>query len=318
LIRKGRWRVRQHLIDEACFLAAVRPTRRCHRLTRPRNEQPCSMPSRACSPQPSPTGAQRRRLSRCLERAREQPGAPSRCNGRGGLPCFVCGTTLHRTVTGRPHHRVTARTASDDAGTIASYDDDPPLGGQASLCTACVLALDRRGVRVHTSRARGARDRPRAAPRPGRRSTSPLQLNRYPQILLRAAPDCDPMRRAGPAASALEKLGAPLVYTAHHTTGRRTRVGSVKRLLNVSRRAHTAVRHGAPGYRASPPTRCSRLGIPASPIEVLSNGARRRRPSRRRARGRRVLFVRRMEREKGALDAVRCCRRSHGRGSAGA
>ncbi|MGA8633940.1 MAG: glycosyltransferase, partial [Candidatus Dormiibacterota bacterium] len=101
--------------------------------------------------------------------------------------------------------------------TIASYDDDPPLGGQGVVVHGIRAALERRGVRVHTISGRGEH-----AIAFGRRTgRAPLdlslQLNRYPQILLRAAPDVI-HAQGGPGGVLLWKqLGAPLVYTAHHT-----------------------------------------------------------------------------------------------------
>ena len=86
-------------IDEACFVAGVRPTRRCHRLTR------------------AQTAALRDAIQTTLRRAIVNRGSSvddyrdvwnARGNhqealqvyGRGGLPCFRCGTTLKRTVVG--------------------------------------------------------------------------------------------------------------------------------------------------------------------------------------------------------------------------
>jgi formamidopyrimidine-DNA glycosylase len=84
-------------VDEACFLAGVRPTRRCHRLTR----------------------AQRRALHGAIQTVLRQAIANRGSSvddyrdvwnatgrnqevlqvyGRGGLPCFRCGTPLRKTV----------------------------------------------------------------------------------------------------------------------------------------------------------------------------------------------------------------------------
>ena len=88
-------------VDEACFLAGVRPTRRCHRLTRPQR--------RALH------GAIQTVLRQAIENRgssvddyRDVWNAAGRNQevlqvyGRGGQPCFRCGTTLRRTmVSGR-------------------------------------------------------------------------------------------------------------------------------------------------------------------------------------------------------------------------
>ncbi|MBV8195126.1 MAG: bifunctional DNA-formamidopyrimidine glycosylase/DNA-(apurinic or apyrimidinic site) lyase [Candidatus Dormibacteraeota bacterium] len=86
-------------IDEACFAAGVRPTRRCHRLTRAQIE------------------ALHEAIQRTLRRAIVNRGSSVddyrdvwnaqgnhqealQVYGRGGQPCFRCGTMLRRAVVG--------------------------------------------------------------------------------------------------------------------------------------------------------------------------------------------------------------------------
>ena len=188
--------------------------------------------------------------------------------------------------------------------TIASYDDDPPLGGQGVVVHGIRAALERRGVRVHTISGRGEH-----AIAFGRRTgRAPLdfslQLNRYPQILLRAAPDVI-HAQGGPGGVLLWKqLGAPLVYTAHHTYRQAHPRGSLKRLLNgVEARSYRGAAMGLPVSRSTA-NALLEMGIPASRSEVISNGVDAvDLPGVEHEDGR-VLFVSRMEREKGALDAV--------------
>ena len=155
--------------------------------------------------------------------------------------------------------------------TIASYDDDPPLGGQGVVVHGMRAALERRGVRVHTISGRGEH----AIAFARRTGRAPLdfsmQLNRYPQILLRAAPDVI-HAQGGPGGVLLwKRLGAPLVYTAHHTYRQAHARGSVKRLLDgVEARCYRAAamvlpvsrsnRQRTAGLRDSPhpASRCSR------------------------------------------------------------
>ncbi len=188
--------------------------------------------------------------------------------------------------------------------TIASYDDDPPLGGQGVVVHGMRAALDRRGVRVHTISGRGEHAIAFAR-RTGRAPLDfSLQLNRYPQILLRAAPDVI-HAQGGPGGVLLwKRLGAPLVYTAHHTYRQAHPRGSVKRLLNgVEARSYRGAAMVLPVSRSTA-NALLEMGIPASRIEVLSNGVDAvDLPGVEHEDGR-VLFVSRMEREKGALDAV--------------
>lgn len=188
--------------------------------------------------------------------------------------------------------------------TIASYDDDPPLGGQGVVVHGTRAALERRGVRVHTISGRGEHAIAFAR-RTGRAPIDfSMQLNRYPQILLRAAPDVI-HAQGGPGGVLLWKeLGAPLVYTAHHTYRQAHPRGSVKRLLNgVEARSYRGAAMVLPVSRSTA-NALLEMGIPASRIEVLSNGVDAvDLPGVEHEDGR-VLFVSRMEREKGALDAI--------------
>jgi glycosyltransferase involved in cell wall biosynthesis len=188
--------------------------------------------------------------------------------------------------------------------TIASYDDDPPLGGQGVVVHGMRAALERRGVRVHTISGRGEH----AIAFARRTGRAPLdfsmQLNRYPQVLLRASPDVI-HAQGGPGGVLLwKRLGAPLVYTAHHTYRQAHGRGSVKRLLNsVEARSYRGAAMVLPVSRSTA-NALLEMGIPASRIEVLSNGVDGvDLPGVEHEDGR-VLFVSRMEREKGALDAI--------------
>jgi formamidopyrimidine-DNA glycosylase len=85
-------------IDEACFLAGVRPTRRCHRLTR-RERAALLDAIRSVL-----TAAVDNRGSsvddyRDVWNARGSNQERLLVYGRGGQPCFTCGTALRRTVT---------------------------------------------------------------------------------------------------------------------------------------------------------------------------------------------------------------------------
>ena len=85
-------------IDEACFAAGVRPTRRCHRLTR------AQITSLHGAIQTTLRRAIINRGSsvddyRDVWNARGNHQELLQVYGRGGMPCFRCGTRLTRTVT---------------------------------------------------------------------------------------------------------------------------------------------------------------------------------------------------------------------------
>lgn len=188
--------------------------------------------------------------------------------------------------------------------TIATYDDDPPLGGQGVVVHGMRAALERRGVRVHTISGRGEHAIA-VARRTGRAPLDfSMQLNRHPQVLLRAAPDVI-HAHGGPGGVLLwKRIGAPLVYTAHHTYRQAHARGSVKRWLNgVEARSYRGAAMVLPVSRSTA-NALLEMGIPASRIEILSNGVDAvDLPGVDHEDGR-VLFVSRMEREKGVLDAI--------------
>jgi formamidopyrimidine-DNA glycosylase len=83
-------------IDEACFLAGVRPTRRCHRLTRKERAALLDAIRRVLT-----TAVANRGSSvddyRDVWNARGSNQERLQVYGRGGQPCFVCSTPLRRT-----------------------------------------------------------------------------------------------------------------------------------------------------------------------------------------------------------------------------
>jgi glycosyltransferase involved in cell wall biosynthesis len=188
--------------------------------------------------------------------------------------------------------------------TMVSYDDDPPLGGQGVVVHAMREALVRRGMRVDTIAGRGANAiavarRTRRAP-----LDLSLQLNRYPQIMLRGSPDVV-HAHGGPGGVLIWKpIGVPLIYTAHHTYRQAHTRGSVKRLLaGVEARSYRQAAMVLPVSRSTANSLLE-MGIPASRIEVLPNGVDPIDIPGMDHEDGRVLFVGRLEREKGILDAL--------------
>jgi len=188
--------------------------------------------------------------------------------------------------------------------TMVSYDDDPPLGGQGVVVHGMREALERRGVRVNTISGRGEHAIA-VARRTGRAPLDlSLQLNRYPRILMRASPDVI-HAHGGPGGVLLWKpLAVPLVYTAHHTYWQAHGRGSVKRLLaGLEARGYRRAAMVLPVSRSTANSLLE-MGIPAARIEVVPNGVDVvDEPGVEHEDGR-LLFVGRLEREKGVLAAL--------------
>ena len=188
--------------------------------------------------------------------------------------------------------------------TVASYDDDPPLGGQGVVVHGMREALERRGVHVHTISGRGEHAIPFAR-RIGRAPLDfSLQLNRYPRILLRAVPDVVHAHGGPGGVLFWKRIDVPLVYTAHHTYRQAHARGSVKRLLSgLEARCYQRAAMVLPVSRSTANALLD-MGIPASRIEVLPNGVDAIDVPGVDHEDGRVLFVGRLEREKGVLDAL--------------
>jgi glycosyltransferase involved in cell wall biosynthesis len=188
--------------------------------------------------------------------------------------------------------------------TFASYDDDPPIGGQGVVLHGMRDALRQDGVHVHTVSGRGT-DAIAYPWRTGRRPLDlSLQLNRNRLILYRDAPDLI-HAFGGPGGVLIwRRLLPPLVYTALHTYRQAYTRTRVKRGLGpLEARAY---RRAAAVLAISRSTADAVLamGVPATRIEVVPPGidipatdGAHREPGR-------LLFVGRLEPEKGVLDAL--------------
>src|ERR1700694_908191 len=250
---------------------------------------------------------QHRRLPRWVERARQQPGAPAGVWTRGEAVLRVRCDAAADADCG-PDHRLLRPLPAMTRVTMVSYDDDPPLGGQGVVVHSMREALTKRGNRVHTIAGRGD-NAIAVARRTGRAPLDlSLQLNRYPQIMLRASPDIV-HAHGGPGGVLIWKaLDVPLVYTAHHTYRQAHARGSVKRLLaGVEARSYRRAAMVLPVSRSTANSLLE-MGIPASRIQVLPNGVDVIDVPDVDHEDGRFLFVGRLEREKGIIDALSALR----------
>lgn len=86
-------------VDEVCFVAGVRPTRRCHRLTR-RERQAIFDAIPVILKQAIAARGSSIDDYRDVWNGKGSMQERLQVYGRGGQPCFRCGTTLARTVVG--------------------------------------------------------------------------------------------------------------------------------------------------------------------------------------------------------------------------
>lgn len=192
--------------------------------------------------------------------------------------------------------------------TFVSYDDEPPLGGQGVVLRGMRRVLEASGVETETIAGHGAQ----AVEFPNVTGRAPLDfslwVNRHPDAITRDGPDIVHVQGGPGGVLLLRRLAVPVVYTAHHTY-RQAHVPSdprrvlapveaaayrrAQRVLAVSRSTADAVMAmRVPGARVEvvPPG----VDVPALDAAARDSG--------------RMLFVGRLEREKGALTAVELMR----------
>lgn len=190
---------------------------------------------------------------------------------------------------------------------IATYDDDPPEGGQGVYVRGLRAALLSRGVvDVHTVSGRGAN----AVTYPRVLHRAPLDLslalNRDPSPLLAPRPDVVHAQGGPGGVLLLRSLPVPLVYTAHHTYVQAypSRRSPKRALAPLERRAY---RRAAAVVAVSPSTADAVRAMGVRRLEVIPPGIdvdRLGAPGESRRDGGLLLFVGRLEPEKGAFDAV--------------
>jgi glycosyltransferase involved in cell wall biosynthesis len=190
---------------------------------------------------------------------------------------------------------------------FATYDDDPPEGGQGVYVRGLRTALEARGIAVHTVAARGAHAI--AYPRVLHRAPLDFSLavSRDPSPLLTPHPDVV-HAQGGPGGVLLlgRRLPVPLVYTAHHTYRQAypSRLAPRRALAPLERRSYA---RAAMVLAVSASTADAVRAMGIARVEVVPPGidADRLGPAGESQRDPSlVLFVGRLEPEKGPLDAV--------------
>jgi glycosyltransferase involved in cell wall biosynthesis len=189
--------------------------------------------------------------------------------------------------------------------TYASYDDDPPIGGQGVVLHGMREAVKRRGVHVHTVSGRGT-NTVHFARITGRAPIDlSLQLNRNRLILYRDNPDVIHAFGGPGGVLVWRPLIVPLIYTAHHTYRQafsRWRPGRTFGPLEAR-----AYRRAAMVLAVSKSTADAvrAMGIPARRVEVVASGIDIPEINGLAHEPGRLLFVGRLEPEKGVHDALR-------------
>ena len=189
--------------------------------------------------------------------------------------------------------------------TLLSFDDTPPLGGQGVLLRDMRAAIQGRGVEVTTISGRG--DHAISYRRILHRAPLDfsLHLNRHPEEISRTHPEVVHLL-GGPGGVLLtRKLTQPIVVTANHTYRQAHPKRSPRRALSKleARCYGNAARILA--ISASTADVIRQMGISSDRVEVLAPGVPV--PPRLRPEDRvpgRLLFVGRLEAEKGVLDAL--------------
>ncbi|MBV8195125.1 MAG: glycosyltransferase family 4 protein [Candidatus Dormibacteraeota bacterium] len=189
--------------------------------------------------------------------------------------------------------------------TFVAYDDTPSLGGQGVMLAGMRDELTARGVDVATISGRG--EHAIRYPRVTHRAPLDLSLwlNRKPQLLRRREPDIVHAHGGPGGVLLLRALDVPLVYTAHHTYRQAYGRSSPRRVLDpLEARAY---RRAARVLAVSQSTADALMAmrVAADRIEVLPPGVHTNNDSVAQHEPGRMLFVGRLEPEKGALTAAR-------------
>jgi glycosyltransferase involved in cell wall biosynthesis len=188
---------------------------------------------------------------------------------------------------------------------LVTWDDDPPVGGQGRYARELRAALAARGLKVSTSAGRGAHAVrfPRLTGR-GHLDMS-IRLNADPRLLLGGGPDLVHLSGGPGGLQLVRRLPVPVVFTAHHTYRQAHGRQSLQRALSPLEAAGYRRAAAVAAVSAATAQAVRDLGVPPERVRVISPGVRlgdapapvEREPGS-------MLFVGRLEPEKGPLDAI--------------
>lgn len=189
---------------------------------------------------------------------------------------------------------------------LVTWDDDPPVGGQGVYVRELREELLRLGVHVTTLAGRGRFALPYARLTGRPHFDMSIALNRSLRPLRAGEPDVLHLSGGPGGLQLLRNVGIPVVFTAHHTFRQSHSLLRLRRAYGVIEAQGYA--RAAAVIAVSPSTADSLIAIGVAPekVVVISPGIRvasvsskgeERQPGR-------MLFVGRLEREKGPLDAI--------------
>lgn len=192
---------------------------------------------------------------------------------------------------------------------LVTWDDDPPVGGQGVYVRQLRQALSARGISVTTVAGRGSRalDHRRVTGR-GHLDLS-LALHRNPEVLTDGGPDLVHVSGGPGGVSLVRRLPMPVVYTAHHTYRQAHGAWGPHRALAALEGAAYRLARAVAAVSPSTAEAVVAMGVAPERVVVISPGVAvpavgapvgapvGRVPGR-------MVFLGRLEPEKGPLDAV--------------
>jgi glycosyltransferase involved in cell wall biosynthesis len=187
---------------------------------------------------------------------------------------------------------------------LVTWDDAPALGGQGVVMAAVRRAVGARGVTVTTVAGRGthAVAHRRLTGRP--HLDLALALNAAPSVLLEGDPDLVHVSGGPGGLVMLRPLPVPVVYTAHHTHRQATNRRLARPLFEALEGAGYRRAARVAAVSASTARSVVASGVAADRVEVIAPPVPSPAVSAAPSPTPLLLFVGRLEPEKGPLDAV--------------
>jgi glycosyltransferase involved in cell wall biosynthesis len=189
---------------------------------------------------------------------------------------------------------------------LVTWDDDPPVGGQGVYIRELRRALVSRGTRVSTCAGRGefAISYPRITGRA--HLDMSMALNRSLRPILESEADVLHVSGGPGGIVLLRRTPSPTVYTAHHTHRQSPWARQARRVFERLERRSYDLANAVAAVSPSTAQAVIDMGVPSSKVVVIPPGidvglAALGEIEREEAR---ILFVGRLEPEKGPLDAI--------------